>query len=787
MAKNAIWKNEINRLTSAELSYEMTSRGMSVGTIEAMRKSFRNFLQNKEQFTQSANPITFKDDSKQINSNNKQLLDMLKDFDGDTKSSNFARISALLTHNVRRIQHSEPSSSEENSNKNQMLLDLYNIRSDFEKAIKKFNKTDSSGSASALLLNVGNSGVVTTQSSSGDESDDSDNVFSSTAAAVSNSFSYPKSVPTCKLNLKFSGDPNDLPLACFLEQVEELSIARNISHFELFRTARDLFVGSALSWYSANRKHATDWQSLVKLLRKQFQTEKYNEKLMEEIKKRTMHDTENIGMYLACIENLFNRLSIRVPDSQQLEIILPRIRPYLQVGLGFVKPNGKMELLKLCRELESRETNINEFKPPPSRKSNSLLEPDLAYVGTTREYSANCSIICFRCKKQGHKRNECKESNPDIECYKCGKPGFTVRTCPSCSYSKKCQYESLNRVTDSTPNKFSIFPSNLNMTVYSKIQIYLDFILSSVIGDERPYLHVDILGTKILGLLDSGASRTILGKQGYDKIRSMNIKMLPSEVPNCNVANGQKCEIAGYISIPFRLRDKIKIIDTLVVPTIPNSLILGADFWKKFNIVPDLRHGEWVFSDEQIEAASVGEQTVLTPGPLPRSNHGYKYILFVSDYFSKFPFFFPMRAATSANIVKILEENIFMLVGVPRFIVCDNGKAFVSRDFKNLAKKFNVNLPYTAFYHPQANAVERIHRVLKTMISAYVQENHREWDINLQKFACAIRTSKHEVTSFTPYFINFGREITLSGSAKEEENNPQSGVILNQDPNILIS
>lgn len=34
----------------------------------------------------------------------------------------------------------------------------------------------------------------------------------------------------------------------------------------------------------------------------------------------------------------------------------------------------------------------------------------------------------------------------------------------------------------------------------------LDFVLSHAKGDERPYLSVDILGVKLDGLLDSGAS-----------------------------------------------------------------------------------------------------------------------------------------------------------------------------------------------------------------------------------------------------------------------------------------
>ncbi|KAJ8910189.1 hypothetical protein NQ315_008987 [Exocentrus adspersus] len=49
------------------------------------------------------------------------------------------------------------------------------------------------------------------------------------------------------------------------------------------------------------------------------------------------------------------------------------------------------------------------------------------------------------------------------------------------------------------------------------------------------------------------------------------------------------------------------------------------------------------------------------------------------------------------------------------------------------------------------------------MLSMYVSDNHRSWDENLDQIACAIRTSKHEVTKLTPYFVNFGRNMNLSG------------------------
>jgi len=51
---------------------------------------------------------------------------------------------------------------------------------------------------------------------------------------------------------------------------------------------------------------------------------------------------------------------------------------------------------------------------------------------------------------------------------------------------------------------------------------------------------------------------------------------------------------------------------------------------------------------------------------------------------------------------------------------------------------------------------------LKTIISGYVEDNHKNWDKFLARAGCAIRSSTHEVTGMTPNFIMFGREHSFT-------------------------
>ena len=57
--------------------------------------------------------------------------------------------------------------------------------------------------------------------------------------------------------------------------------------------------------------------------------------------------------------------------------------------------------------------------------------------------------------------------------------------------------------------------------------------------------------------------------------------------------------------------------------------------------------------------------------------------------------------------------------------------------------------------------VEHFNRTLEAMLSKYVSDNQRDWDGHLPLVVMAYRSSVHEATTFTPYFMMFGREICL--------------------------
>jgi len=158
-------------------------------------------------------------------------------------------------------------------------------------------------------------------------------------------------------------------------------------------------------------------------------------------------------------------------------------------------------------------------------------------------------------------------------------------------------------------------------------------------------------------------------------------------------------------------------------------------------------------------------------GPFIRSTTGHQYLLVVTDQLSKFVMLYKLRKADAKTTVRILED-LFLLFGVPRIVIHDNGSVFLSKLFVDMLGKYFVTQQKTPLYHPQANPTERVNRVIGAAISAYVKENHKKWDEKLPEIGYALRTCVHESTNFTPYEAVFGMKMRIQG--KEHEQNSKA-------------
>lgn len=138
-------------------------------------------------------------------------------------------------------------------------------------------------------------------------------------------------------------------------------------------------------------------------------------------------------------------------------------------------------------------------------------------------------------------------------------------------------------------------------------------------------------------------------------------------------------------------------------------------------------------------------------GPFPRSKRGNTMLLVVTDWLSKYTVLKPMRNMLTAPTVRFLEEEIFLVYGVPEVLISDNASQFTSHLFTKFLKKYNVKEFRNARYFPQNNPTERVNRTAVASIRAYLGGDHREWDKFIPEIGCALRTAVHEGTKHSPF------------------------------------
>ncbi|KAJ8964964.1 hypothetical protein NQ317_017107 [Molorchus minor] len=502
-------KMKINRLAQDELTYELTIRGIGTGTCEQMRISLSRAIQMEKEgasVKRPPHPYSFEEDVTAITGKLKDAKTGIEAFSEGRTGNQYAKWETKLNHLLGRIEWINVSEGDEEKQriKSEFLAKIFGLMSELDNKAKQY-EIQSLTPAEISLLRL-------EELSSGDSGDED---------------RHNETLP----GTSRASEKKGMSLNAFLQRVEELRVARHVSRDELFDTAVDLFKGKALIWYRAVRKEVNHWDDLVKLLREEFQPCDYNEKLFEEIKRRTQGSDESIGIYLSIMSAMFSRLTCPVGEDVQLKIIMRNISPFYQTQLGLVDITSITQLRTLGRKLEARREAVEAFSLP-SRRSTNALEPDLAYVGMASSSSTvTCDTFSDRTERGKRTTTFLESRGKDV--------GFKTST--------------------------------------THFRPVLDFILDQCDGDERPYLRVNVLGRTLMGLLDSGASVTILGQPGWDKVKDLNFRLVEEKL---------------------RLESRIKLVKVLIVTGLPHTLILGANFWRLMGIVPDLRHNEWQFSKE---------------------------------------------------------------------------------------------------------------------------------------------------------------------------------------------
>ena len=134
---------------------------------------------------------------------------------------------------------------------------------------------------------------------------------------------------------------------------------------------------------------------------------------------------------------------------------------------------------------------------------------------------------------------------------------------------------------------------------------------------------------------------------------------------------------------------------------------------------------------------------------MPKGRNGFNYILTMVDISTTWVEAFPMKAATTQNICKILDNDIFPRYGEGLTFICDQGREFIAHKLRDLVSKYHGRIYFGTSHHPNSNPIERHHRTLLSLIRCLLIDENKakeEWPETIPKALYTLRASPNGQT-----------------------------------------
>ena len=147
---------------------------------------------------------------------------------------------------------------------------------------------------------------------------------------------------------------------------------------------------------------------------------------------------------------------------------------------------------------------------------------------------------------------------------------------------------------------------------------------------------------------------------------------------------------------------------------------------------------------------------------LEPSKGNIENVLVITDHFTRYALAYPSKTQTAQATARILWDNFICHYGFPEKFISDQGRNFESDLIKELCKIAGVKKLHTTPYHPQGNGqCERFNSTLCNMLGTLSEEEKSDWKSYLGCMTHAYNCTKHASTTYSPYYLMFGRHPRL--------------------------
>ncbi|CAF1203337.1 unnamed protein product, partial [Didymodactylos carnosus] len=139
-------------------------------------------------------------------------------------------------------------------------------------------------------------------------------------------------------------------------------------------------------------------------------------------------------------------------------------------------------------------------------------------------------------------------------------------------------------------------------------------------------------------------------------------------------------------------------------------------------------------------------------GPLNRSPSENRYVLAITDLFTRWITAVALPSSTTAVTAEAIFKHYICHYGVPVTILSDHGSHFRNQLLQALERKIGIHHIFSSPYHPQSNGmIERFNAIFIPQIAKLQDSEYNNWDEFLDPVVFAYNTGVHSSTKFSPY------------------------------------
>ncbi|KAL7735177.1 hypothetical protein ACLKA6_014893 [Drosophila palustris] len=315
-------------------------------------------------------------------------------------------------------------------------------------------------------------------------------------------------------------------------------------------------------------------------LQKQFQTRKSSFEHEQELRERRQRPGESVDEYLQEMLALRSRLDTHFPDRDLIKVIKVNIKDSISRVIYPMHITSLEMLRDECHDAEKWVAN-RWSRPvgsqPPLRPFKERHQVQEVYAsepeGMPDEEPAEAVEALYRPLPGGG------EKAPPLVCWNCAQGGHTFWECESPNPTEE---QAQTEITPRVQRARSRYRSRSR-----ERRRVCDSVQMAVNGDKWAFAEIQLQGRLLVGLLDTGASVSLLGAGVPELIEQLGLKMTPSTT-TVQAAGGTQHRIIGKINATIKFANKERFLTLYVCPSLQQSLYLGINFWRKFGLAPSI-------------------------------------------------------------------------------------------------------------------------------------------------------------------------------------------------------